>query len=398
MLRKSLVLTVSLLVLFSTQLLFARSEISLSAKSFDLGSVEEGKESLGKIAVSNLGDSNLEVSSSTDCGCVKVVEPPGKFVIIPGETKNIKFSFDTSGYSGRVKREMVLNTNDIKNPIVIVNVFCNVSVKSDDLASRMKSLSIWMVVATGLGDSINPCAFTVLVFFMSFLAFIGYKRKKIFLIGGIFILIVFLTYLLIGLGIFNAFKSLGVYYILQILITFFTMLFAFILAGLNIFDYVIYKKTNNPEKTILKLPGIIKQKIHGVIRDNVDTREKTGHIEKTFIGIVISTVVCAFLVTLLESVCTGQMYLPIIVFLTVSAPTKLLAIYYLILYNLMFVLPLAAIVILSGFGISSDMFSKIALKNLGKVKIATALIFLLLAIALLIWKRQDFLYLFTFLF
>ena len=47
---------------------------------------------------------------------------------------------------------------------------------------------------------------------------------------------------------------------------------------------------------------------------------------------------------------------------------------------------------------SSDTFSKIALKNLGKVKIATALIFFILAITLLIWKRQDFLYLFTFLF
>jgi hypothetical protein len=397
MLKK--VLAVSIFVLLSlTQNVFAIPKISLNVNSIDLGNVEEGKIYPGELIVTNVGNDNLQFISSTSCGCVKVLEPKGRFILSPGESKEVKFEFDTSGYSGKVKRNLILDTNDPNNSVVVAKVFCNVKVEPKNLVSRLGSLDIWMVISTGLADSVNPCAFTVLVFFISFLVFVGYRRKEIFLVGGLFILTVFTTYLLLGFGIFNAFKSLGVYYILQIGITFLTMVLAFILAAVNFYDFVIFKKTNDPQKTILKLPGVIKQRIQNVIRDNIDIREKTGHSAKSLFGIIISTVGCAFLVTLLESVCTGQMYLPIIVFLTVSAPTKLVAFNYLILYNFVFVLPLAIIVALGAFGMSSETFAKFARNNLGKVKVITAVIFLALAIILLIWKRTDFLYFLTFLF
>jgi cytochrome c biogenesis protein CcdA len=386
------------IALLLTQNVFAAAKISLNAYSVDLGNVEEGRNYPGKVIVTNVGDDNLEVVSSTSCGCVKVIEPKGKFTLAPKDSIEVNFDFNTSGYSGKVKRDLILNTNDPTNPVVIAKVFCNVKANVSNLISRLKSLNIWMIVSTGLADSINPCAFTVLVFFISFLVFIGYKKKEIFFVGGLFILTVFVTYLLLGFGIFNTFKSLGVYYILQIGITLVTMIFAFVLAVMNVYDFIIFKKTNDPQRTILKLPGVIKKKIQNVIRDNIDIREKTGHSTKSFLGVVISTVGCAFLVTLLESVCTGQMYLPIIVYLTVSAPSKLVALYYLMLYNLVFVLPLAVIVVLGALGVNSETFAKFAQKNLGTVKIITALIFLVLAITLLIWKKEDFLYFFTFLF
>ena len=49
------------------------------------------------------------------------------------------------------------------------------------------------------------CYIISCIFFISFLALQGYRQRELILIGSVFILAVFLTYLGIGLGIFNFF-------------------------------------------------------------------------------------------------------------------------------------------------------------------------------------------------
>src|SRR3989344_7738719 len=58
-----------------------------------------------------------------------------------------------------------------------------------------------LVLVSSLIDSINPCAFSILLLTIAFLLSIGRLRSSIFAIGGFYILGIFLVYLLIGLGI-----------------------------------------------------------------------------------------------------------------------------------------------------------------------------------------------------
>ena len=71
-----------------------------------------------------------------------------------------------------------------------------------------QSLGTWwflpMITGTALLDSVNPCAFSVLLITIAFLFSLGQTRKKILLVGGAYIFGIFLTYVFIGLGILRA--------------------------------------------------------------------------------------------------------------------------------------------------------------------------------------------------
>src|SRR3989344_6331207 len=58
-----------------------------------------------------------------------------------------------------------------------------------------------LLVAASLVDSINPCAFSVLILTLAFLFSIGKLRSSILKIGGSYIAGIFVVYMLIGLGI-----------------------------------------------------------------------------------------------------------------------------------------------------------------------------------------------------
>src|SRR3989344_5444483 len=58
-----------------------------------------------------------------------------------------------------------------------------------------------LVSIAALIDSVNPCAFSVLILTIAFLLGVGKLRSKILQIGGSYILGIFLVYILIGLGI-----------------------------------------------------------------------------------------------------------------------------------------------------------------------------------------------------
>src|SRR3989344_6288693 len=61
-----------------------------------------------------------------------------------------------------------------------------------------------LVSITALVDSLNPCAFSILILTIAFLLSIGRMRSNILKIGGIYIFGVFTAYILIGLGILQA--------------------------------------------------------------------------------------------------------------------------------------------------------------------------------------------------
>jgi cytochrome c biogenesis protein CcdA len=256
-----------------------------------------------------------------------------------------------------------------------------------DLAVRFKSFKTVGIIAAGLGDGINPCAFTVIVFFISFLSLQGYRKKELVAIGLSFILAVFITYILIGLGLFNIIYSLDKFLWVRKIFNIAIGIFSITLGVLSVYDLVNFKKTSHTEGLILQLPETVKNQIHKIIGWHYRKPKESGRKESKphILKLALSAVVTGFLVSFLELVCTGQLYLPTIKFALKNTQFKLQALIYLLIYNIMFIVPLTIIFILALLGVTSEQFSKFLRKHLEDIKILMALLFFSLGIFLL-WR------------
>ena len=67
------------------------------------------------------------------------------------------------------------------------------SVSKEDTLNMFEQITFWAIIAAGLIDGVNPCAFAVIVFFVSFLAVYKYERKEVILVGSAYCLAVFLA-------------------------------------------------------------------------------------------------------------------------------------------------------------------------------------------------------------
>jgi cytochrome c biogenesis protein CcdA len=256
-----------------------------------------------------------------------------------------------------------------------------------DLREHFQDFVPAAVVLAGLADGINPCAFTVIVFFMSFLALQGYRKREIFLIGSAFILAVFLTYLGLGLGIFNFFYRFRGFWLIGRLFNWAVGIFCIVLGIFAIYDLILYRKSGSTDGMLLQLPKPVKESIHRVVGFfyRRSPREKKENVKPHLFKLVASAFLTGFLVSLLEAVCTGQVYLPTITFVLKTTELKMQAWGYLLLYNIMFVLPLAGVFALALLGTSSQQFAFFLKKRLGLIKIFMAVLFFSMG-AYLLWR------------
>ena len=79
--------------------------------------------------------------------------------------------------------------------------------------------------------------------------------------------------------------------------------------------------------------------------------------------------ISGFLISAIEFACTGQILLPIIAVIKSSTASKTLALIYLIIYNIMFILPLLFILALFYFGYSSKAMAGAQKKSYAYVKL-----------------------------
>ncbi len=134
-----------------------------------------------------------------------------------------------------------------------------------DLVTRFKNFRPLAIAGAGLIDGINPCAFTVIVFFISFLALQGYRKRELIVIGLSFISAVFFTYLLIGLGLFGFLYEIRGFWLLVKILNICVGVFSIILGILCLYDMFKFRKTGKTEGLVLQLPKGVKDQIHRVI-------------------------------------------------------------------------------------------------------------------------------------
>ena len=180
--------------------------------------------------------------------------------------------------------------------------------------------------------------------------FVGYRRRELLILGGVFILSVFLTYILIGIGLFKFVQSLESFSLVSNIVYKGIAGLSIVLGLYSVYDWYIYKKTGNPEEVKLKLPNFIKLKIQKIIQNASRNRSKT------LFDLSGAVFVSGFAVSLLESVCTGQTYVPTISYVLRTPHLRSAAMLNLVLYNLMFILPLTLILGISLTGVTSEVF------------------------------------------
>ncbi len=277
------------------------------------------------------------------------------------------------GYPGEIKSlsEAVIKET-IKN-----------NTKTKDLAEvdskeAFSKFTFAAIIVNGLIDGINPCAFAVIVFLVSFLTIYRYDKKEVILIGSAYCLAVFITYILLGLGLFKALYALSAFQTFIKVFYIVTASLCFLLFALSVYDFLVYLKTKNSKEMLLTLSTNLKIRINKIIGFFLRGKEHST------IGLILASLAVGFSVSLVEAVCTGQVYIPTIVLIMKDPALRLQAWVYLLMYNVMFILPLLSVFILCAIGIKSEGINNFFKKHLAVAKLCLSLVFLGLAIMLLL--------------
>jgi hypothetical protein len=205
---------------------------------------------------------------------------------------------------------------------------------------------------------------------------VGRTRKEIFWVGMGFTGAGFATHLLLGLGILSFIQHLSFLPFFSRIVYLITFLFSLFLGIFSLYDYVQLKR-GRPSKMTLQVPDSLKKRIHRIIRKREGELE--GGKEGKSTRFLFAAMVIGFIVTLLQSTCTSQVYLPTILFVTNIPSLRDSAIFYLILYNILYILPLVAIFGIVYWGTTSEQLSFFLQRRTSTIKLFTALFFFALA-------------------
>jgi cytochrome c-type biogenesis protein len=182
----------------------------------------------------------------------------------------------------------------------------------------------WLLPLIGVAaliDSINPCAFSILLLTIAFLLSIGKLRSSVLSIGSAYIFGIFIIYLLIGLGLLQTLHIFDTPH-------FMAKVGATLLVTLGLINIANELVPAFPVK--LSIPHAAHRKI-AVLMERAS---------------VPTAVVLGALVGLCEFPCTGGPYLMVLGLLHDHA-TYYTGVGYLFLYNLIFILPLVLILLIA---------------------------------------------------
>lgn len=171
---------------------------------------------------------------------------------------------------------------------------------------------LFILIGKALIEGINPCGFAVLIVLLASLLMVKSKRR-VLLIGLLFIASVFATHFAIGYGLMEIFQWSGVPDIMRSIV-----IVIVITAGIiNIRDFW-------REKSTLAIPAFIKPTLGKLAR----------------YASIPGAVLLGFLATIAGFPCTGWIYLTQLTSIA-NVPSKMVL--YLVVYNVFYILPLLVI-------------------------------------------------------
>ncbi|MBD3313828.1 hypothetical protein GF345_05280 [Candidatus Woesearchaeota archaeon] len=224
--------------------------------------------------------------------------------------------------------------------------------------SLMNKITIPAVIGAAAVDAINPCAFAVLIILLT--TIIAAKKKGRALQAGLaFAAAIFISYFLMGLGLYSAVQVTGLthifYYVVAIL--------AIIIGLFNLKDYLWYGKW-----FIMEVPKSWRPKMKMLLKGVTSTPG----------AFLIGFVVSLFLLP-----CTSGPYIVILGLLS-KASTRPTAMLLLLLYNLIFILPMLIITFAIYFGFTTtEKAEEWRQRKLKTLHLIAGIIILLLGIGML---------------
>ncbi len=262
-------------------------------------------------------------------------------------------------YLDQLVEELSQNATGRFHLNLIPKAYAQESVSSTTVNRTTNPPTLPVVIAGGLADSFNPCAWSAKIFLLTTLIGLKASRKKLIKMSIAYIATVFAAYFLIGIGLFSFLSYIGswvnvIYGVLAGIILIFALI--------ELKDVFWYGKGVS-----LQIP-----------KNQWDRIEKT--IKKATLPAAITL---GLLVTVLEFGCTGGIYVPIIAMLS-SQETSGLAIIYLTIYNFLFVLPLIIILALFLNGYTLGKIEQFRQKHRKLMRLISGLVMIGLAVILIL--------------
>lgn len=210
------------------------------------------------------------------------------------------------------------------------------------------------VIITALVDSINPCAIGVLILLISVMLATKQSRSRMFWLSSLYIGTVGLIYFLAGLSLMQFLHSIPL--VVVMILSVIAALILVVGGLIEIKDFFWYGKGIS-----LHIPAKAVKTIHKMSK-------KVSLFGIIFLGIFVAAV---------ELPCTGGPYLAITLLLSQSF--DMTAVLLLALYNLVFILPLIAIIGIVLLGGKIYNIKRWKMKYRGYMRLAVGIILILLA-------------------
>ncbi|NIM91164.1 MAG: hypothetical protein GTO17_09475 [Candidatus Aminicenantes bacterium] len=216
-----------------------------------------------------------------------------------------------------------------------------------------------VVIGAAAASALNPCSGAVFVLLLGTILVVSRRRRAVLGAGFSFAAASFISYFFIGLGLFTTVQSSGIQRYAYIAVA----ILAVLIGLWNAKDF-FWRKSRLPELPESWLP-LIKR----------STSRVTPSLAASFIG---------FAASLFLLPCTSGPYIVIIGMLG-SISTRMQALWLLLLYNTIFVLPFIAITLVVGLGFSTaTKFEKWRVERLRRFRLITGLLMLALGATLIV--------------
>jgi cytochrome c biogenesis protein CcdA len=227
------------------------------------------------------------------------------------------------------------------------------------------------VIVTGLLDSVNPCAFAVILLLIAFLFTLRKARSHILMLGAVYIGMIFLVYFAIGLGFLGTIRlSDEPHFVARVGVSdephFVARVGAWILIGLGMINLVEYFFPRFPLK--LHMPAFAHARTHQLIKQ----------------ATLPATVGAGILVGLCTFPCSGGIYVSVITLLNAKT-TLAWGVSYLALYNVMFVLPLIVILLATGNRVTAKAWAGWERQNALNIRLWYGVAMVSLGAIVLLW-------------
>ncbi len=256
------------------------------------------------------------------------------------------------------------------------NPLLDVELRNVDTSKYEGFAGTMLILAAGLIDGVNPCAMAMLILFISLLIGVSSSKSKLISVSFAYIFGLFITYFSLGAFLLGFIRYLDPYVSnLSFYINIFIILLSLFLFFFNFHDFIVAKREEYG-KIKNQLPKRIQKFNKKVIKFFTDSLNN-----KNIIFVYLISFSLGVIISLTEFLCTGQVYLPIILMIAHNPQTsEVNGLLYLLLYNIMFVLPL---VILASIAIKTQSVMETSNKIREKmhlIKLITGLLFLCIAL------------------